>query len=86
MVLTFCTRHVLFIIVTGFSLAVGHLTSINYQAMLNKNWQANKIQLETKADELCSENGRSLPSVPVRQNHIAIPISGRLNRDIPVYR
>ena len=55
MVLTFCTRHVLFIIVTCFSLAVGHLNSINYQARLNKNWQAFKIQLETKADELCSE-------------------------------
>ena len=48
MVLTFCTRHILFIIVTGFSSAVEHLTSINYSARLNKNWQANKIQLERK--------------------------------------
>ena len=51
MVLTFCTRYVLFIIVTGFSLAIGHLASINYQGRLNKN----KIQLKRKADELCSE-------------------------------
>ena len=84
MILTFCTRPVVFIIVTGFSLAVGHPTSFNFQASLNKYWHANKLQLEKKADKLCTENWHSLSSVPVRQKHIAIRISGLLNRDIPV--
>ena len=86
MILTFCTWPVLFIIVTGFSLAVGHPACTNYQARLNNmDMQINnsskrkQINYAPKIDGVCRV-------LLVRQKHIAIRISGLLNRDIPVYR